>query len=157
MKSVVVYGSRHGNTERVARAITFELAKHGEARAVAVEDAVSDPFGDADLVLIGGPTEAHGVTQPVKTFLEALKPEVMKDRAAAAFDTRLHGARWLTGAAGDGITRWLRHCGVRLLAQPESFFVSGKEPRLMAGELERATVWAAELAALVERAQPVMA
>lgn len=156
MKTVVIYGSRYGNTERIARAITFELAKHGEAHAVPVDQAPA-MFADVDLVLVGGPTEGHGVTPAVKGYLRALTRDVIKGKAAAAFDTRLHGARWLTGAAGDGITRELEQLGAHLIARPESFEVAGKDPVLKAGEADRAAVWAAELAAVVERTLPVTA
>lgn len=156
MKTVVIYGSRHGNTERIARAITFELAKHGEAHAVPVDQAPAT-FADVDLVVVGGPTEAHGVTPAVKDYLRTLTRKAVTGKAAAAFDTRLHGARWLTGAAGDGITRELETLGAHMVARPESFEVSGKDPILKPGEADRAAVWAAELAAVVERSLPVTA
>lgn len=156
MKTVVIYGSRYGNTERVARAITFELAKHGEAHALPIDQAPTS-FADVDLILVGGPTEGHGATQTVKGYLRSLRSEVVRGKACAAFDTRLHGARWLTGAAGDGITRELEQLGAHVIARPESFEVSGKDPALRSGEADRAAVWAAELAAVVERGLPVTA
>ena len=155
MKSVIVYGSRHGNTEKVARAIAAELSKHGDAKALAIDDALTHSATGADLLVIGGPTEAHGITPPVKRYLETIVTAEVMGKAAAAFDTRLNGSRWLTGAAGEGITRRLQKLGARIVAKPESFLVTGKTPALMDGELERASVWAAELAAVVGRTLPL--
>jgi flavodoxin len=39
MNSLVVYGSPHGNTHKLADAIAFELGKHGVVQLVSAEDA----------------------------------------------------------------------------------------------------------------------
>jgi hypothetical protein len=53
-------------------------------------------------------------------------------------------ARWLTGSAAKGIAGRLEHRGYRLIAPPESFFVTG-EHELEGGEVEHATAWGTDL------------
>jgi hypothetical protein len=66
-------------------------------------------------------------------------------RFAAAFDTRIHKSAVLTGSAAKGIERRLGERGFRLIAGPQSFFVTG-ENQLEEGEPEHAATWAGSLA-----------
>jgi hypothetical protein len=72
--------------------------------------------------------------------------------AAAGFDTRLRWPRWLSGSAATGITQRLGRAGARVIAPAESFIVS-TAPLLEPGEEERATAWAASLAATLAASQ----
>ena len=65
---------------------------------------------------------------------------------AAAFDTRYHMARVLSGSAAEGIASRLASLGCQLMVPPESFYVAGREGPLLDGELARARAWAVELA-----------
>lgn len=141
MKSVVIYGSRHGNTEHIAEAIADGLRSHGEVAVTSLDKAPRVFAGAADLVVIGGPTEAHGMSEPVKAFLDLVPSEALKGIAAAAFDTRLDWPKWLSGSAGARITDRLRTLGADLVAPHASFIVEGKDPLLKPGELERAVAW----------------
>ena len=67
-------------------------------------------------------------------------------KQAAAFDTRVTGPAFLTGAASGGIAGKLRGRGFTVIAKPESFLVD-KGGHLVAGEVERAVSWGADLAA----------
>ena len=69
---------------------------------------------------------------------------------AAAFDTRLGKAPWLTGAASRGIAKRLRRHGYTVV-ETASFVVTGGEGPLVDGELERARRWGLELAAWARR------
>ena len=84
------------------------------------------------------------MTEAVVRFLDRLS-SMVATRGAAAFDTRVHWPRLLSGAAADGIAQRLRTMGARLVAPPESFIVSIK-PELLPGELQRARAWGASLA-----------
>jgi flavodoxin len=148
MESMVVYGSRSGNTQKVAEAIAGALEAQGPVQVVAIDEAKTFPAG-TELVVIGGPTEAHRMTPPVALFLDGLQAGALTGIAVAAFDTRLRWPRWLSGSAAAGIVEKLRDTGGSPIAAPESFFVHGKEPQLEPGELERAATWGATLAALV--------
>lgn len=155
MNSVVIYGSRHGNTRKVAEAIAGELRKHGAVQLVSAEKAPTLLPEQTDLVVVGGPTEAHRMTEPLARFLDRVPGGALAGKSAAGFDTRLRWPRWLSGSAGSGIVERLDWRGAHVIAPEESFFVSGKLPVLEPGELERAAAWAASLAAKLESTKPV--
>jgi hypothetical protein len=160
MLALVVYESMYGNTQRIAQAIGDGLTRSGiEVRVVAVDDA--DAVVDVDLLIVGGPTHAHGMSSS-STRLTAQTDEKnafddptvgaglrgwLKDlpggdgRPAVAFDTRFRHSALLTGSAAKGIARRLDHDGYHQAAAPESFFVT-KDNTLEAGEVERAEAWA---------------
>jgi flavodoxin len=154
MNSIVIYASRYGNTKRIAEAIARGLQSCGPAQVFSVDEAPATlPLG-TELVVVGGPTEVHRMTQPVARFFDRMAPGALRGVAAVAFDTRLRSARWLSGSAALGITHKLRQAGTRVIASAESFFVegaastAGKEgPELEPGELERAAAWAVSLLA----------
>ena len=157
MNSIVIYASHFGNTKKVAEAIAEGLRPLGTTQVLSVEEAPATlPYG-TDLVVIGGPTEAHRMTRPLAQLFDRLGPGLGRGTAVAAFDTRLQASRWLSGSAAVGVTRRLRQAGARVIAPPESFFVAGKTPELLPGELERATQWGADLAAQVKALAPVPA
>ena len=156
MNSLVIFASRHGNTRQVAEAVADELRSRGTVQIMAAEEAPAALPERLDLVVVGGPTEAHRMTEPVALFLNRIEPGRLDGVAAGAFDTRVRWPRWVSGSAGAGIARGLRRAGARLMAPEESFFVKGANPKnteapvLEAGELERAAAWAASLAARLD-------
>ena len=164
MKAVIIYESMFGNTRAVADAIAEGFRRGNEATVVPVARARPEVLDGADLVVVGGPTHAHGMTRAItrKGATEmAAKPDsglALEPGApgpglrdwfahlghftvpAAAFDTRIDGLAVFTGQASRGIARLLRHHGFHLVAGPESFLIS-KGNRLRAGEEERAMEW----------------
>jgi hypothetical protein len=162
MSALVVYESVYGNTKEVAEAIASGLK---DARVVSVHEVASQ-VAKTDLLVVGGPTHAHGLTSKRSrtTAVEGAHGDVLPDATdepglrdwladlsvvanvpAAAFDTRAHGPQVLTGTASHGIARRLRRHGYRLL-ESESFLVEAPEGPLAPGELERARQWGARLA-----------
>jgi flavodoxin len=155
MNSLVIYASRSGNTRRVAEAIADTLRTHGPTEVRAADDAPVVIPPEVDLVVIGGPTEGHGVTPAVTALLDRFATGSLTDRLTAAFDTRLRWPLWLAGSAGARIADRLREAGAIVVMPEESFFVSRK-PDLEDGELGRARAWGAALvAAMEEQAVPV--
>jgi flavodoxin len=158
MNSVVIYASRYGNTRQVAEAIAAELQSWGAAQVFAIEQAsLSLPAG-TNLIVVGGPTEVHGMTYPVRDFFAVMAPGAFGTIAAAAFDTRLKAPTWVSGSAAIAIEHRLRRAGAHLLVPSESFFVeraegsaSDEPPHLLAGEMERATRWANTLSTTYAR------
>ncbi len=172
MRAVVVYESMYGNTHQVADAIGAGLGTAFDVRVVPVSQAGPEVLADADLVVVGGPTHAHGMSRastrkaavqaadnPVgglkaepgalgpglREWLGALGRYPVK---AAAFDTRVHGPAALTGRASKGAGRLLSEHGFEVVAEPESFLVS-KRDRLDPQETARARVGGEKLAASV--------
>lgn len=154
MKSVVIYGTRFGNTQKVAEAIADGLRSHGAVRLLSLDEAPDNFLEQTDLVVIGGPTEKRGMTEPMARFLERFAAGALDGVSAAVFDTRLRQPRWLSGSAAAGITRKLRGIGARLLLREESFLVRGRPAVLEAGELERAAAWGRSL---TEKLMPMQA
>lgn len=157
MNSLVIYGSRHGNTQKIAYAIAAALRRHGPVQVLAVEEAASAISTYNDLVVIGGPTEAHKLTPPLVQFFDQLRPGILKGETAAAFDTRLRWPRWLAGSASSAIHNRLLEAGAQAVMPPESFYVVGTPPELVSGELDRAKEWAETLAFLAENRAPATA
>jgi Flavodoxin len=170
MRAVVVYESMYGNTHLIADAIGAGLAPTFDVSVVPVAQASPATVEGADLVVVGGPTHAHGVSRagtrkaaveaaskpasPLKIEPGAQGPGLREWLAslggcqarAAAFDTRIHMSPALTGRASKGIARLLRAHGFDLIAEPESFLVT-KQDRLEPEETTRARDWGTRLAA----------
>jgi hypothetical protein len=170
MRAVVVYESMYGNTHVVADAVGAGLKTAFDVSVVPVSQASPAVLAGADLVVVGGPTHAYGMSRAAtrKAAVEAAAKPVSPLRVepdalgpglrdwfgslgryavnAAAFDTRIHGPAALTGRASKGVARLLRAHGFEVVAEPESFLVT-KQDRLEPQETARAREWAAALAA----------
>lgn len=136
MNTLIIYDSRFGNTEQIARAMADKLKDHGLVIVVPASEAGSFELKEADLVLIGGPTQRHA-TSPAIRALHGL--------GAAAFDTRYHMSAWKSGSAASRIASRLKRAGASLVLPAESFFVTEREGPLEEGELERAAQWAEQV------------
>jgi flavodoxin len=154
MNSIVIYASHSGNTKCIAEEIARALADRGPVEIHEVTEApgVLDRF---DLVVVGGPTEGHGMTADMKGYLQRIYRMALDGTHAAAFDTRLGWPKLLAGSAAEGIARELHDRGAILILAPQSFIVS-RAPELEAGELERAGRWAHEVARYA-RPKPLVA
>ena len=175
MRAVVVYESMYGNTHVVADHIGVGLGSTFDVVVTSIEGADDDLLANVDLLVVGGPTHAHGMTSTGtrKAAVDAARKDEDLDldpdaegpglrdwfpqlktphgTAAAAFDTRIHAPAPLTGRASKGIARRLRHHGFDLVAEPGSFLVDTHN-HLLDGEAERAEAWGASLAtALADR------
>lgn len=148
MNAQVVYCSHKGNTRRIAETIGETLRRHGEVDVVEVARAPTPPPDDVTLLVVGGPTEGHGMTPEIRGYLERIGLRWAMGRAAAAFDTRLDWPRLLSGSAADQIANRLGSLGLKVIGTPGSFLVS-MTPELEDGELERAAEWAENLAQAV--------
>lgn len=149
MKTLVVYDSKHGNTEAIARAIgqaTAGQVQHvGEASPAGVGPA---GLAGLDLLIVGSPTHGGWPTEPLHDLLKASL--ALEGASVAAFDTRT-ATIWNRilpfGYAAPRIARLLEGHGGKLPAPPEGFVVLGMQGHLKDGELERAGAWATGLMA----------
>ena len=172
MRAVIVYESMFGNTHAIADAIGKGLEPMLEVVAVPLAKTGGARLGDADLLVVGGPTHFHGMSRKftrkwaastaqkpsndleldhdahgpgVRDWLRSLGQGHTK---VAAFDTRFNGPAVLRGRASRLISRELRKHGFEVVAKPESFFVTLKQ-HLEPGEEARAQEWGRRLAASV--------
>src|SRR5665647_924724 len=107
MTVLVVYESMYGSTQAVAAAIAEGMAPAGPVRVVEVGALAAEPrgsaiSGDVDLLVVGGPTHAFGMSRP-NTRLEAAKTAPGGSVISSGIGIR----EWLGGVAlPDGGTRF---------------------------------------------------
>ena len=85
MNSVVIYASRYGNTREDCGGHRRWAAAFGTAQLFAAEKAPTPLPQGTDLIVIGGPTEMHKMTEPLAEVLRRIEPETLHGVAAAAF------------------------------------------------------------------------
>lgn len=142
MKALVIYETKYGNTEQIARTIAASLNGSISTKVLSVAEATPDGLEDGDLLVVGGPTQAHGATPEFNAMLKRFSVRNLEGVKAATFDTRLHWPQLLSGSAAQTAAHQLQKAGYLMVAPPESFFVSGKEGPLVPGEADRASAWA---------------
>jgi hypothetical protein len=170
MRALVVFESIFGNTRSVADAVADGLSGHANVDVVEVSAAPVVISGDIDLLVVGGPTHAFGLTRPATREDAArqagravasigLREWLAEVRSgspravAATFDTRIKNPR-LPGSAARGAERRLRKLGFPIAAPATSFYVAGTPGPLLNGEAERARRWGQKLAAQITTARP---
>jgi hypothetical protein len=181
MRVLVVYESMFGSTRQIAEAIAEGLSHSAAVRTMRVLDADPSVCERVDLVVVGGPTQAWGMSRPstrrgsplhvsdpgndlvlepgadwgpgVREWIASLERVVAM---AAAFDTRISSPVLLTGRASKSIGRQLTRHGLTMVAPPESFLVD-KKSHLLPGEVDRARAWGARLATQVDHLGPLNA
>ena len=172
MHALVVYESMFGNTLEVARAVADGIRDDGEDSVIEFAEVGSMPVigPDVDLLVIGGPTHAFGMSRPstresargqvessltpkeelsrgigVREWLDDL-PAAHSHLLCAAFDTRVHAPR-VPGSAARGMVKRLRSKGYSEADEPHTFWVTGTEGPVLDGEISRANEWGRTLAA----------
>ena len=180
MRAVIVYESMFGNTHAIADAVGKGLEPMLEVVVVPLAEAGRERWGDADLLVVAGPTHFHGMSRLRSRKWAAgiaakASNDLVLDRDAegpgvrawlmslghghtkvAAVDTRLTGLAVFTGRVSRAISRKLQKHGCEVVATPESFFVDSKH-HLEPGEEARAQEWGKRLAASVASSGPTIA
>ncbi len=152
MKTLVLFDSAYGNTERVARAIGRAIA--GDVKVLRIGELNPSTLEPVDLLFVGSPTQGCKATRAMQDFLEHIPASALKNTRVAAFDTRYSGRLvGLFGFAAGKIADALTLKGAALASSAEGFFVNGKEGPLKEGELERAARWAKETAGILSPAK----
>jgi hypothetical protein len=164
-RALVIFESMFGNTRTIAEAVAEGLSSRFVTDLVETSLAPTRIAEEVSLVVVGGPTHAFGLTRartrqdaaaqtdeplvsPAGGIREWLASAERPERriGAAAFDTRIDKPR-VPGSAARGAEKRLRRLGFRLVAEPESFYVSETKGPLVPGEVQRARRWAQQVAA----------
>jgi len=155
MKTLIVYDSVFGNTERVAQTMGAALGE--DVAVLRVGEVAPGQLTDLDVLLVGSPTRAFRPTPAVKGWLQSLARGGLHGVKVAAFDTRMDMAQTnspilrffvkLFGYAAAPMAARLVKKGGEQAMPPEGFFVEGSEGPLRDGELERAAAWAQRIVA----------
>ena len=142
MNVIILCDSKFGNTRKLAETMQAALADTHSVQLRPAEQGLRDT-GELDVLLVGGPTHAHGASQPLKAALKGLPEGALLGTRVATFDTRFRLPKLMTGSAASTAAKLLKRVGASPVAPAESFFVSrDNPPQLEAGELERAASWA---------------
>jgi len=122
MRACVIFDTRYGNTEKIARSFETGLKKAGiETVCVNAKDVADDSLKQCDLICVGAPTEAFGASRPMKEFLGKLKSIDLSGKHGFAFDTKLD---WrFSGSAAKFIEKELSNLSLRIIAPRESAIV----------------------------------
>lgn len=126
LKSIIIYHTRFGNTERIAKSIEMGLKEAGgfeDVVCINVTDvmAVIDSVKDYDLICIGAPTEGFTAPKPIKQFLTKLKSIKLSGKYGFAFDTKVESR--LAGSAAKFIEKELTSQGLKLITSRKSAIV----------------------------------
>ena len=147
-KAIVIYHTQFGNTEKIAKSLASGMGEQGvEVDCIKVEEVNIEKLTEYDLLAIGGPTVAFGVSPPIKSFLEKLESMPFKGKKAYAFDTSMQ-LRW-AGSAGKGIENRLKRIGMSIVKPYSSAIVMGKEGPLKDGMEEKSKQIGIEIARLI--------
>jgi len=125
-KAIVVYDTKYGNTEKIARALTRGMEKQGIKVDCAKADEVDVyKLVEYDFITIGGPTHRRSVSTPINNLLIKLKDMNLKGKKAYAFDTRR--GFWLAGSAGKEIESRLKGLGMNIIKPYSSAIIFNEE------------------------------
>jgi len=139
LRSIVVFDSRYGNTERVAKSLESGLKEAGvETSCLEAGEVAVDSLNQYDLICVGAPTEWHTASKPMKALLRNLKGIDLSGKYGFAFDTRF--AAPLSGSAAKLIEKELKNHCILMITSRESAIVAGAKGGawlLKEGEEER--------------------
>ncbi|HEX3049539.1 MAG TPA: flavodoxin family protein [Aggregatilineaceae bacterium] len=159
MKTLVVYDSAYGNTQKIAEAIGAALA---EAEVRHAHDVKAEDLIGLKCLVVGSPTQKMNFTEGIRDFLAQIPANGLAGVNVATFDTRITNddMRTLTKSplmrfivklflhryAAEPLMTALRKKAGKSVIKPEGFFVTDTKGPLKASELERATAWAQQIA-----------
>jgi len=166
MGALVVYESMFGNTHAVADAVAEGLRNFMPVEVVEVSEAPELETLETDLLVVGAPTHAFGLSRPEtrRDAYERIGHPVISESTGvrewlasaysapehlpvAVFDTHVQAR--VPGYAHTAAAKRLRRIGAEPLGGGMSFRVRGYEGPLIDGELHRARAWGLELGRLL--------
>jgi flavodoxin len=114
VRAIVIFDTRYGNTEKVAKSLEAGLKKANiETVCVNAKDVSLDLLSQYHLICIGAPTEMRTASQPMKKLLDSLENEHIAGKFGFAFDTQLPSS--LSGSASKFIEKRLKHLGLDIV------------------------------------------
>jgi flavodoxin I len=144
MKSVVVYDTRFGNTEEVAKGIAKALM----ADIIKASEVTISELKSYDTLVFGSPTHGGNMSDGMKDLFSRMKGESFKGKKAAAFDTKYN--RSFTGSAAKKMEGKLKKLGFDIAVKPMNFFVRDQEGPLEDGELQNCEKFGKDILSKIE-------
>jgi flavodoxin len=151
MNVAVVYHSKWGNCERIARSIARALSEAELELQVLSVDSAGDLDAPVDLLVLGSPTRGGKTSGPVKKFIKRNLMEGWNGKLFAAFGTGMldRGDRVQPKGADDIYGR-LESAGLKPIAPAFKAWVTTWKGPLADGDAERAFKFGEELAAALK-------
>src|SRR5579864_9074096 len=87
VSALVLYDSVFGNTAQIAQAIARGLGAYGAVRLVGVAQAHPQQLEAIDLLVLGCPTQHHGLSPATSLLLDHVLPREVTGLSLAVFDT----------------------------------------------------------------------
>ncbi len=158
-KSLVVYDSKYGNTELVAKTIAAELSVNFENQLLYVEAVSDQDLMEAELLIIGSPTHGGRPTAMIQKLVDRIIDISTDQQKCACFDTRYaeENVDWnlrmlmnVIGFAAPKMAEKLEESGRQEVLAYEGFIVTERDGPLQSGELDRVRAWAQQVMARAE-------
>ncbi len=89
MKTIVVYDSLYGNTEKIARSIAGAISC--ETKVLRPAEVTPAEIELLDLLIVGSPTQGAKPTPAILEFIGTLGKDGLVGVSVASFDTRFSG------------------------------------------------------------------
>ena len=126
MKAIILYDSRFGNTEKIAKSLEIGLKATAGIQIVVCTNTNDIPSADSlkeyDILCVGSPTENMTASKSIKEFLAKLKKRVnLTGKYGFAYDTKVDSK--LSGSAAKFIEKELKNQGLQIIAPRESAIV----------------------------------
>ncbi|MGD2141940.1 MAG: flavodoxin domain-containing protein [Candidatus Bathyarchaeota archaeon] len=152
-KGIVVYDSNFGNTEKIARALSYGLEEKGvEIDCLRIEKVDVERLSAYDFIAVGGPTQILRTSKPMRIFLKKLRTVDLVGKKGFSFDTRyksrMNGRHWLLleNSAARVIEGVLKYKKVKIVRPRCSALVEGRKGPLHDGMEEMFTQMGIEIA-----------
>ena len=73
MKTLVIYNSVFGNTEKIAKVNTLGLSSGSESKCTHYKEIGPEDIEDAEIIVVGSPTIGFRATTELNGFLKSLQ------------------------------------------------------------------------------------
>ena len=135
LKVVIIYDTWYGNTARAAEAIGEGMKEAGlQVELRRVKDVKPEDVTAFDVIVMGSPTHAGGMSEDMRSFVTALKRLTLEGKKGATFDTRYVGEE--VGAAVV-MEMAMMELGVDVVVPGSPFRVEGPQGPIVEGELAK--------------------
>jgi flavodoxin len=126
-RACVIFDTRYGNTEKIAKSLASGLGRGGITTDCSDVSKVSlASLGENDLICVGGPTQYRTASKEMQDFLQSLSSLNLEGKLAFAFDTKRGFV--LAGSAAKYIEHALRKRGMRIVDESQSAIIVSPEP-----------------------------
>jgi menaquinone-dependent protoporphyrinogen IX oxidase len=147
MKAIVVYDTKYGNTELVAKKITESMEANGiDTDLNDVKEVNFEKMADYDAILIGAPVHFGAASRTISKFIDKLGGLRLKGNWTAVFDTYMKtdfekGVKQMETRLNEKVPR------LKLIVPGLSIQVDGMKGPIVEGELLKCEPFGRRIAA----------